>query len=209
MARPRGDIQPRVVAAARARFLAQGVDGASLREIARDAGTNIGMVVYYFPAKDDLFLAVVEEVYGGIVKDMERILAGPGPARVRLRGTLLRLGQASDLELEVIRLVLKDGLSSSTRLRRLVARFMRGHLALLMTTIHDGVKLGELDPAIPGPLILLAAMGLGGAPQILRRAGRALPFLAGLPPAEALADFSVELLWKAVGAPPDRRGRRR
>jgi AcrR family transcriptional regulator len=38
--------------------LGDGVDGASLREIAREAGTNIGMVVYYFATKDDLFLAV-------------------------------------------------------------------------------------------------------------------------------------------------------
>src|SRR4029077_6434218 len=57
MARPRSDIQPRIVRAARERFLAEGVDGASLRTIASDAGTNVGMVFYYFPTKDDLFLA--------------------------------------------------------------------------------------------------------------------------------------------------------
>ena len=37
MARPRSDIQPRIVEAARYRFLRAGVDGASLREIAKDA----------------------------------------------------------------------------------------------------------------------------------------------------------------------------
>ena len=70
MARPRSDIRPRIVDSARARFLSLGVDGASLREIARDAGTNIGMVAYYFPTKDDLFLAVVEEVYASEVADL-------------------------------------------------------------------------------------------------------------------------------------------
>ena len=62
MARPRSDIQKRIVLAARTRFLADGVDGASLRHIARAARTSIGMVYYYFPTKDDLFLAVVEEL---------------------------------------------------------------------------------------------------------------------------------------------------
>ena len=62
MARPRSDIEPRIVHAARRRFLKEGVDGASLRTIARDAKTSIGMVYYYFPTKDDLFFAVVEEV---------------------------------------------------------------------------------------------------------------------------------------------------
>jgi AcrR family transcriptional regulator len=44
MARPASDIAPRIVHAARERFLFEGVDGASLRNIAKDAGTNIGMV---------------------------------------------------------------------------------------------------------------------------------------------------------------------
>ena len=68
MARPGSDLRSRVVPAARARFLAQGVDGASLRSIADDAGTSIGMVYYYFKTKDDLFLAVVEDVYGELMR---------------------------------------------------------------------------------------------------------------------------------------------
>ena len=62
-------------AAARERFLTEGVDGASLREIARDAGTSIGMVYYYFPTKDELFLAVVEEVYAKLLADLASALA--------------------------------------------------------------------------------------------------------------------------------------
>jgi AcrR family transcriptional regulator len=199
MARPRSDIQPRIVHAARARFLAQGVDGASLREIARDAGTNIGMVVYYFPTKDDLFLAVVEEVYVGVVADLATILGAPGSARERLGQAFVRLGKTSDLELEVIRLVVREALSSSTRLRRILARFMRGHLPLLMATISDGVRSGELDATIPEPLILLACLGLGALPQVARRASRSLPLWSSLPSAEQLADLSIHLLFRAVG----------
>ena len=84
MARPRSDIAPRIVAAARQRFLKQGVDGASLREIAREAGTNIGMVYYYFPTKDDLLLAVVEEIYGGMVSGIRAALSREAPLEERL-----------------------------------------------------------------------------------------------------------------------------
>jgi AcrR family transcriptional regulator len=198
MGRPRSDIQARLVEAARTRFLAEGVDGASLREIARDAGTSIGMVVYYFPSKDDLFLAAVEESYAGIVADMERILGLDAPARERLRRAFVRLGQASEVELEVIRLVIREALSSSTRLRRIVGRSMRGHVPPLLETIAKGVRDGEFDPTIPAPFIFAAVVGLGGLPQFLRRA--ALPFLAGLPRPEALADISIDVLFRAVGA---------
>jgi AcrR family transcriptional regulator len=200
MPRPRSDIQPRIVHAARARFLAEGVDGASLREIARDAGTNIGMVVYYFPTKDDLFLSVVEEVYARVVADMAQILGGDGAAHERLRRAFVRLGTASDLELEVMQLVAREALSSSSRLRRIVARFMRGHVPLLMATISDGIQNGEFDAAIPAPIVLLAVVGLGGLPQMARRASRRLPFLSSLPGPEGLADVSIGLIMRAVGA---------
>ena len=199
MARPRTDIQPRIVKAARARFLAHGVDGASLREIARDAGTSIGMVVYYFPTKDDLFLAVVEEVYSRIVDDMAKILQTDQTAQERLHGAFVRLGNATELELDVVRLVAREGLSSSKRLRRILARFMRGHLPLLLSTIADGMRDGEIDSTIPAPLVLLASVGLGALPQILRRATGSLPLFSTLPNPEQLADLSTRILFRAVG----------
>jgi len=82
MARPRSDIAPRVVIAARERFLKDGVDGASLRAIAHDARTSIGMIYYYFPTKDDLFLAVVEQVYEKVLADMASALEA-SPFNVR------------------------------------------------------------------------------------------------------------------------------
>lgn len=201
MGRPRSDIRPRIIEAARARFLSEGVDGASLRAIANDAGTNIGMIVYYFRTKDDLFFAVVEDIYSGFVADLEKILGARGSARDRLRGSLVRLGHATDLELDVIRLVLREALSSTTRFRRIVARFMRGHMALLLGAVADGVKAGEFEKRLPAPLILLAVMGMGGVPQLARRVFGDTPFFAALPGVEKLADFSIDALFKAVGAP--------
>jgi AcrR family transcriptional regulator len=200
MARPRSDIRPRIVEAARARFRAEGVDGASLREIARDAATNIGMVAYYFPTKDDLFLAVVEDVYAGLVADMAEILRAGETARERLRGAFVRLGTASEIELEVMQLMAREALSSSKRLRRILARFMRGHVPLVMATIAHGIAGGEFDRAIPAPFIFMAVLGLGPLPQIARRASRTIPMFAELPDAVTLADLSIELLFRAVGA---------
>jgi AcrR family transcriptional regulator len=211
MARPRSDIQPRIVEAARARFLAEGVDGASLREIARDAKTNIGMIAYYFPTKDDLFLEVVEEVYAKLVADLALILGAGKSARERLRGAFVRLGMATEIELEVMQLILREALSSSKRLRRIIARFMRGHVPLVVATIADGIRDGEFDAAIPAPFILVAVLGLGPLPQLARRASQALPVFAGLPGPDRLADLSIDLLFRAVGAPkpPADRGSRR
>lgn len=199
MARPRTDIQPRIVNAARARFLAEGVDGASLRNIAADAGTNVGMVFYYFPTKDDLFLAVVEEVYARLLADVGSSLKGEAPLRDRLKRAFVRLGNASNEELLVVRLVVREVLLSSERFARVFARMQRGHIGLFVATLAEGVSSGELDAAIPPPLLLIATFALGAVPQLVRRSAGDRPPFAGLPGPDPLADACLTLLLRAIG----------
>jgi AcrR family transcriptional regulator len=199
MSRPRSDIEPRLIEAARARFLSEGVDGASLRDIARDAETNIGMVAYYFGTKDRLFLAVVEDVYATIVTDLTRILQTDGAALERLRHGFIRLGTASDVELDVLRLIIREALGSTKRLRQIVRRFMRGHIPLLVETVKDGVRRGEFDRRMPIPLLLLAVFGIGALPQVVRRASSLRPMLSSLPDPEKLARLSTDLLSRTIG----------
>lgn len=200
MPRPRTDIQPRLIVAARMRFLESGVDGASLREIARDAKTSLGMVFYYFPTKDDLFFAVVEDVYSKLVTELAELVARPGlSTRARFQLVFERLGTVSELELDVLRLVLREAMLSSTRLHRMMERSQRGHLAVIFGALHDGIAKGEIDGTLPLPLLLVTAMTLGGLPQLLRRAAGGMPPFALLPPAPELANLSATLLFRAIG----------
>src|SRR5262249_28667619 len=50
-----------IMEGARAVFLAQGFDGASMGEIAREAGVSKGTLYVYFDSKEALFEAIVEE----------------------------------------------------------------------------------------------------------------------------------------------------
>ncbi len=199
MARPRTDIQPRIVRAARSRFLAEGVDGASLRNIAADAGTNVGMVFYYFPTKDDLFLAVVEDVYAKLLGDLSACLTGDVPVRERLTKALRRLASASDDELEVVRLVAREALLSGERFGRVLSRARRGHVPLFLAALEDGVRRGEIDASVPLPLLFVTTLGVGGLPQLLRRAAGDAPPFSLLPAGDALVEASVEMLFRAIG----------
>src|SRR5690606_7035067 len=154
MARPRTDIEPRLLRAARERFLADGVDGASLRAIARAAGTSIGMLYYYFPTKDDLFLAVVEEVYSELLADLTGALSVEAPIEERLARLYARFARISQRELEIIRLVVREMLAPSPRLARLIHRFQHGHLPLVQDALAAGLAEGRLDPRFPLSLLL-------------------------------------------------------
>lgn len=61
MGRPATDKRERLVRAARGAFHRRGVAGASLAEVARQAGVPAGNSFYYFRSKDELARAVVED----------------------------------------------------------------------------------------------------------------------------------------------------
>jgi AcrR family transcriptional regulator len=198
MARPRGNIEPRILRAARRRFLDAGVDGASLREIAREAGTSIGMIYYYFPTKDDLFLAVVEEVYEVVLRDLAAALNQDAPFETRVLAMYQRVGAASNLEMEVVRLVVREALASSTRFERLIERFKRGHLALVLSTVMQGLQAGSIDPRLHPVVAAMVTMSVGLMPQVARRvAQKALPG-AGLPEPDELAKTLISVLLHGI-----------
>lgn len=202
MARPRSDIGPRIVHAARRRFLAEGVDGASLRMIARDAKTSIGMIYYYFPTKDDLFFAVVEEVYQKILADLTTALATDVAVKERIRRVYERIGRMSKLELSVVQLIAREVLVSSNRLDRLIARFQKGHIPMIVQTLVEGVQNGTIDAGLPPAVLFLSTVAVGAVPQVLRRILGNRLALPGLED-EAFTDKLVDVLFRGIGPRAD------
>jgi AcrR family transcriptional regulator len=209
MARPQSDIRLRIVHAARDVFAGESVDGASLRAIARAARTSIGMIYYYFPSKEELFFAVVEEVYAGFLADLTEALtpaaptgqvpghspAGPAPTVAERLGRLYRrIGAMTDLELQVVRLCVREALTSTERRARLIERAMNGHLPLLLRLILEGMQDGSLDAGRHPALLLVCTGAIGAMPQLV---ARQLPVL-GIPQGEALAGALVEILLHGI-----------
>ena len=205
MGRSGSGIEIRIVHAARRRFLLEGIDGASLRAIARDARTSIGMIYYYYPAKDDLFLAVVEEIYVTLLADLESRLDRARPVRERIRLLYERLGALSEDEKQILRLVIREALASPDRLESLIERFQRGHLPLVLQLVKDGTSEGVFRKDLPAALVLGALMAIGGPAQIvLGVAGRHLP-RNSLPRATDRAEALVDVLFTGIAADRPRR----
>jgi AcrR family transcriptional regulator len=196
MARPRSNIRDRVIRAARAEFLKIGVEAASLRAIARRARTSLGMIYYYFPSKDDLFLAVIEEPYAAIVATFGAILGVDAPLRDRIRAVFRRVGAFTPEEAETFRLVLSEAIKSPERRAAVFARVWRGHLPLVFAALEGGKRDGVLDARVPTPLLGIVTAAVGVLPQI---AARVLPL--GLEANEALADRLTDLLLHGIAAP--------
>lgn len=192
MARPRTGIERRIVRAARERFLLEGVDGASLRNIAASAGTNTGMIYYYFRTKDELFHSVVEEVYARFAANLEAVLQTPAPLEERLSRYFVRIGSMSEIEAATVRLVLREAMGSGPRLEWLEARFLDGHLGVVLRALREGVAADALRSDVPLPMLLAFVAGAGMLPQALRRLE--LGPLAAEPGPEGTASMAVRLV---------------
>jgi AcrR family transcriptional regulator len=200
MPRPRTDIRPRILLAARDRFAATGVDASSLRGIASDAGTSIGMVYYYFPTKDDLFLGVVEDVYVRLLADLEAALGGADTFGAQVEGLYRRIAQLSSVEVQVVRLVLREALSSQARFQSLLERFSRGHIPLVVKAVAQGIRAGQLRTDLHPLALLGATLSLGTVPQMAVRAlGDRLPFTPPTP--EEFTRQLISALLGGIGAP--------
>ena len=198
MARPATDLRDRVLRAARDAFDAQGFDGASLRAIARAAGTTIGMIYYYFPTKDALWDAVIDDVYQRFLRDLAAVFAAPGTLRARLTELARHLGSLGDEERTVIRLALRDALVSTERRARLFARFQQGHIPLVLGAVARAQADGEVVEA-PLPMIAFACGATMIASQLLL-ANLSLP---GLPPdGDARTQSALALLFDGIAPRP-------
>ncbi|HEX6749121.1 MAG TPA: TetR/AcrR family transcriptional regulator [Longimicrobium sp.] len=89
--RRRSEARPgEIVEAALDLFVEKGFAATRMDEIAKRAGVTKGTVYLYFPSKEDLFRAVVEEMMGPNIETGERMLAEHTGSAAELIRTLIR-----------------------------------------------------------------------------------------------------------------------
>jgi hypothetical protein len=139
-----------------------------------------------------------------MLDDMTEIFAPERPVRDRLHGAYQRIARMSDEEFDVIRIVVREAMISSSRLQKLFARFTSGHVPLLLSTLQAGILDGTLSPTVPLPALVAALASTVIFPQLARRRlGAELPMLAPvLPGPEALADALFEIVMHGAAARP-------
>src|SRR6266536_6140886 len=72
--------QARILQAARKVFAQHGYHGATIGEIADEAGLSNGAVYYNFANKEDLFLALLDEWRTELIRDVETAVGSSGGA---------------------------------------------------------------------------------------------------------------------------------
>ena len=183
-----------LVAAARTVFARRGFHGASLEQIAREAGYSTGAIYWHFSGKDDLFLAVFEDYATVRVREWEDIhehAEGDLPRRARAYADQWMERLRRDPEFMVLTLEFLVHAWRNPPLREAFGdRAAFGRLALARVLEHDASAQGIV---LPMPAEEIAA--------VLRELGSGLA-LAKLADPDAIPDQSfgdfVELFFTLV-----------
>jgi AcrR family transcriptional regulator len=157
----------KLIRAARALFARRGYAAVPTEEIARRAGVTRGALYHQFPTKEDLFLAVYEQVERELT---DRVAGMLGEAASPF--AVMRAGIRAFLEAcrapEVQRIVLLDGpaVLGWERWREVAER---NGLGLIEAVIGAAIEAGEIAPVAVAPLAHLLMGALDEAALLVVR----------------------------------------
>jgi hypothetical protein len=143
-------------------------------------------------------------VYAVVLADLGQALTTVATPETRIHQLYARVASMSETEFQVLRLVMREALVSSSRLQKIAARFQSGHLPLVAALIHGGVSDGSFRTD-QNPLALMAAVvSLGLVPQLIHRlvSTSGVPLNKPWPSAQEAATSLGELLLHGIAGAP-------
>ncbi len=114
----------------------------TMEEIARVARMGKGTLYRYFPSKEDLYLAIVDDAFALLIDRLEAERAAPVPPATALSGMIEAIVETFARHLPSFRLI--QGVEARLLLRKKqVIRARRVHIARLLAEVIDrGVEAG-------------------------------------------------------------------
>jgi AcrR family transcriptional regulator len=162
----------KLLRAARTLFAKHGYAAVGTEQIVRRAGVTRGALYHQFPAKEDLFLAVYEEVESDLTRRVgESLGAVESPYEAMRQGVRVFLEACQRPEVQ--RIVLLDGpaVLGWERWREVAERY---GLGLLEAVISAAIEAGEIAPLPVGPLAHLLMGALDESALLLVREPEAM-----------------------------------
>jgi len=200
---PKGDSRARIIEAAREAFSTMGFEGASLRSVAKEAGVQHQLATYYFKTKEELWMAVMDELAVGFLARLgDRIRGLEGvDAATKLRLVVREFVKYSAENPQLHRLMTMEGRRESERLVWLIRRHVSQFFAISTNLIREAPALGVVRPGDDGQLhycaIGIATAAFSLAPEYKLVTGKD-PFTRSH--IEQIADLVCEFLFIRSGS---------
>jgi len=146
MPRPSRNLDKALLAAGRALLPARGCGGLSVREVAEEAGVNLGMFHYHFKTRDAFLRELLQSVYEDMFSQLQVQRDDAWSPADNLRAALRFLGRFLRANRPILSRVLADALCGDPIAIDFLKRNAPRHLGHLQALIELGQKDGSLAP---------------------------------------------------------------
>ncbi|GAB4212511.1 MAG: TetR family transcriptional regulator [Roseiflexaceae bacterium] len=165
---PRPDMRaeriPQIIQAAMAVFARSGFAQTRMEDIAQEAGLSKATLYLYFPSKDDMIVAILQNFFDHGFSELSTLLAADGPVAERLAGWARQRAQEMQGQAAFLGIGFEFyAVAARQEATRLVLqRYYRQYVAGLAALIEQGQQRGELRAASPHDLAVALAGSLEG-----------------------------------------------
>ncbi|NOT78872.1 MAG: TetR/AcrR family transcriptional regulator [Bacteriovoracaceae bacterium] len=135
MARTSRDLDKKLILVGQALIQEVGVSGFSLREVARLADVNLGMINYYFDGKEDFILKILSSIYMPFLEDLENLSSEGSTPTEKLEDLLLKMAFFSRDNRQLILLIIRDLVSGD----QVVLNFVTAHFSKHFKILHENL----------------------------------------------------------------------
>jgi AcrR family transcriptional regulator len=146
-------------------FVAYGYEGASMRQIAKEAGTTIQRVVYHVRSKEELWKQVIKRVVDSYDLRRKAVLAslGDASAATRLRHVINDMVTFQAQTPGIHRMMTADAAQASKRLTWLCQNYLLAQVREMVGLIKEAQGEGAVRPVDPARL-RYAILSMGAVP---------------------------------------------
>ena len=162
------DLKRELLAQAEQMFAEQGYEGVSLRRLADAAGLTPAMIHYYFRNKDGLYSAMLEDLTGRLLAQIEAA-AAEGVGQDPFRALMDIASRTILAEPWAVTLIVREVLLRPGPLRdQFIETYAAKVLALLSAVITDGKQKGAIRADVDEGFAAISLLGLTAFPFIAR-----------------------------------------
>jgi AcrR family transcriptional regulator len=176
-----------ILQAAELRFAELGFGDTRLEDVGEDVGIGRSAILYHFKDKQQLYLAVLDDLFGGLLGELRAELTRDAPLPERLEAAVSIWVDYVGRRSAAARIILRESANASVQIRAQLRAQAEPFLQLLTRIFEEGKRSGVFLPIRSDPFHLVSAV-LGAT--VFHVA--ALPALVGDLPYDPLAPEELE-----------------
>lgn len=135
MSRTSRDLDKKLLVVGQALIQEVGVSQFSMREVARLADVNLGMINYYFKGKEDFVLKILQEVYRPFIAELEGLSHQVSEPQ-GFEKFLYELARFSRDNRKLILILIKDVISGDALVKKFILTHFSSHFKLIKKALE-------------------------------------------------------------------------